>query len=478
MPTPTAAELAARLDRLPSSRYVWNLVILISLGACFEFYDLFLTAYVVPGMAKEGLFTPQSLGIFGVLAPLKVAGPGTFVFALFAGLWVGTMAFGWVSDAYGRRFIFTFSLVWYCISTLIMALQTTGFGIDLWRFIAGIGIGVELVTIDTYVSELIPRHARGRAFALNQFIAFCAVPVVAFLAYVLGPQNWRWVVVIGAIGAIFVWWLRLGVPESPRWLAHHGRLAEAETIIARIEERVQAEHGTLPPVGAAPPTESGHGNFGEIWHSPYGGRAIVLSVFNFFQTFGYYGFAAWVPTLLIAKGINITTSLEYAFIIAIANPIGPLLCSVIGERMERKWQICCAALGIGAFGLAFAWQTESRPADPVRRAGDAEQQLAVLRLPRLPGGAFPHPHPFARNRLRLFLEPVVGGILRPGGGILPDHRRRDGGVWLHRRRDGDRDRVDWRLRPPHQQPCAGSDLERVNGPGRSVRTKSVGWKKG
>ncbi len=357
MPTPTAAELAARLDRLPSSRYVWNLVILISLGACFEFYDLFLTAYVVPGMAKEGLFTPQSLGIFGVLAPLKVAGPGTFVFALFAGLWVGTMAFGWVSDAYGRRFIFTFSLVWYCISTLIMALQTTGFGIDLWRFIAGIGIGVELVTIDTYVSELIPRHARGRAFALNQFIAFCAVPVVAFLAYVLGPQNWRWVVVIGAIGAIFVWWLRLGVPESPRWLAHHGRLAEAETIIARIEERVQAEHGTLPPVGAAPPTESGHGNFGEIWHSPYGGRAIVLSVFNFFQTFGYYGFAAWVPTLLIAKGINITTSLEYAFIIAIANPIGPLLCSVIGERMERKWQICCAALGIGAFGLAFAWQT-------------------------------------------------------------------------------------------------------------------------
>ena len=84
MPTPTAADLAARLDRLPSSRHVWNLVILISLGACFEFYDLFLTAYVVPGMAKHGLFTPASLGIFGILAPLKVAGPGTFVFA-----WIG-----------------------------------------------------------------------------------------------------------------------------------------------------------------------------------------------------------------------------------------------------------------------------------------------------------------------------------------------------------------------------------------------------
>ena len=77
MPTPTAAELAARLDRLPSSRHVWWLVTLISLGACFELYDLFLTAYVVPGMVRAGLFTPQSLGIFGILAPLKVAGAGT-----------------------------------------------------------------------------------------------------------------------------------------------------------------------------------------------------------------------------------------------------------------------------------------------------------------------------------------------------------------------------------------------------------------
>jgi putative MFS transporter len=359
MTTTTAAELAARLDRLPSSRHVWRLITLISLGACFELYDLFLTAYVVPGMSRAGLFTPESLGIFGVLAPLKVAGAGTFVFALFAGLWVGTMAFGWVADAYGRRFIFTFSLIWYSASTLIMAFQTTGFGVDLWRFIAGIGIGVELVTIDTYISELIPRQVRGRAFAFSQFVSFCAVPIVAFLAWMLGPENWRIVVLIGAAGALFVWWLRLGLPESPRWLARHGRIAEAEAIIAHIEARVQAEQGSLPPVGVVQDADTGEGTFAEIWQPPYGGRAILLSVFNFFQTFGYYGFAAWVPTLLIAKGINVTTSLQYAFIIAIANPIGPLLCTTIADRMERKWQICCAAAGIGVFGLLFARQTDS-----------------------------------------------------------------------------------------------------------------------
>jgi putative MFS transporter len=67
-----------------------------------------------------------------------------------------------------------------------------------------------------------------------------------------------------------------------------------------------------------------------------------MSVFNFFQTFGYYGFAAWVPTLLIAKGITVTTSLEYSFIIAIANPVGPFLGTLIADRIERKWQICMA----------------------------------------------------------------------------------------------------------------------------------------
>jgi len=353
----TGADLAARLDRLPSSRHVWKLITLISLGGCFEIYDLFLTAYVVPGMAKEGLFTRQSLGAFGFLEPLHVAGPGTFVFALFAGLFVGTMAFGWVADAYGRRTIFTYSLIWYSVCTLIMAFQSTGFSIDLWRFIAGIGIGVELVTIDTYVSELIPRQERGRAFAFNQFVIFCAVPVVAFLAWILGPQNWRWVVVIGSIGALFIWWLRLGLPESPRWLARHGRVQEADAVVAHIEAEVHREHGSLPAVGALAEPEEGQGSFSEIWQPPYDKRAIVLSIFNFFQTFGYYGFAAWVPTLLIAKGINVTHSLEYSFIIAIANPIGPLLGMLVADRMERKWQIVCAAIGIGVFGLLFASQT-------------------------------------------------------------------------------------------------------------------------
>ena len=363
MPTDPAAQLAARIDRLPSSRAIWTLVLLISLGGVFEFYDLFFTGYVAPGMIGSGLFKPESLGIFAALKPLAIAGFGTFVFATFAGLWAGALLLGFVADRFGRRAIFTGSLLWYMVCTAIMAFQTTGFWLDIWRFIAGIGIGVELVTIDTYISELIPGRMRGRAYAFNQFVTFCVVPVVAFLAWSLkgstpfGLEYWRVVILIGSVGAVVVWFLRLGIPESPRWLARQGRIEEAERIVAELERRVMAEgHASLPEPEVQGREVSGTGSFGEIFSPTYLRRTVIMSIFNMAQVVGFYGFAAWVPSLLISRGVHVTTSLQYAFIIAIANPFGPLLGMLFADRVERKTQICIAlvlmALAIALFAQA------------------------------------------------------------------------------------------------------------------------------
>jgi putative MFS transporter len=110
-----------------------------------------------------------------------------------------------------------------------MACQTSTEGLLLWRFIAGIGVGVEIITIDAYISEMVPRHMRGRAFAFNQAVMFSSVPVVAVLSWQLipiapfGVEGWRWVVLIGSVGAIVVWFIRRIVPESPLWLAQNER---------------------------------------------------------------------------------------------------------------------------------------------------------------------------------------------------------------------------------------------------------------
>jgi putative MFS transporter len=365
----TPGEIAARLDRLPPSRTIWRIVLLISLGGVFEFYDLFFTAYVAPGMVGTGLFTAQSLGPFAALQAIRVAGFGTFVFCTFAGLWFGVVAFGHAADRFGRKAAFTWSLLWYVGCTLIMALQRSGEWLNVWRFVAGIGFGVQLVTIDTYLVELVPRAQRGRAFSINQFVQFCAVPVVALLAWLLVPlrpwgiDGWRWVVLAGSAGAVAVWGLRAGIPESPRWLAGQGRLGEADAILRRLEGHVSAEPAEcLPPPAPAPAPapappeapERGGATLAEIFSPAYRGRTVMLSVFNVAQVIGFYGFNSWVPTLLIARGINVTHGLEYAFVIAIAQPVGPLLGSLFADRCERKTQIVVGLASMGAAMAAFA----------------------------------------------------------------------------------------------------------------------------
>jgi putative MFS transporter len=356
----SAAEITARIDRLPSSWTVWRLVVLLSLGGAFEFYDLFQTAYLSPGLISSGIFRTGAKGLFGL------SDQAAFAAATFAGLFIGTIVFGSVADRWGRRAVFTFSLLWYTAASIVMGLQRNSVGVDVWRLIAGIGIGVELVTIDAYVSELAPGRLRGRAFGINQFVQFLAIPLLAMICWILVPLSpmgvagWRWVVFLGALGAIAVWAIRRSIPESPRWLAQQGRLEEASAAIAQIERRVEKEigHPLSEPLHTVEQIE-GQGKFSEIWVPPYRKRTLMLMVFNFFQTIGFYGFGNWVPALLASMGATVTKSLRYSFIIALVYPIGPLLCVAIADKFERKWQIVSAAIGTATFGLLFAEHTSS-----------------------------------------------------------------------------------------------------------------------
>jgi putative MFS transporter len=343
------AAIGARLDRLPMTWPLWRWVLLLSGGAFFEIYDLFLTAYLSPGLVRAGIFRPEGAVFWGL------SSQATFAAVTFGGLYVGTVAFSAVADRFGRRPIFTCSLLWYTVATIMMAVQSTAAGIYCWRFVAGVGIGVELVTIDAYLAEFVPKHARTRAFACNAAVQFLGVPAAAFLAWILVPRSpwgidgWRWVALISAAGALVVWAIRSRVPESPRWLAEHGRTAEADRIVGALEVAAGAaplavEPATAPQVQDTPP-------------HPFRRVIAMLVVFQFFQTIGFYGFGNWLPTLLAARGASIVHSLQYSFAIALAYPVGPLLCLAFADRFEAKWQIVVAALGVAGFGLLFAAQT-------------------------------------------------------------------------------------------------------------------------
>jgi putative MFS transporter len=305
---------------------VRSAVLRISAGGWFELYDLFMTAYISLGMISEGLFVATAPSAFAL------RGFASFVAAGFAGMFVGTLVFSWISDRFGRKATFTYSLVWYSAATLVMAFMRSAETIDLWRFIAGLGIGVQLVTIDTYISEIAPKDERGKWIAVSQFIGYLAIPVAALLAYLLVPHTfahlhgWRYVAMVGALGGVLVWFFRGGLPESNRWQA----------------ARTQGEDHTLAHAWRT------------IWNAPYRGRTSMMVVFNLAQTIGFYGFTAWVPIFLAAHGAGFTKSLQYSFIIAIVNPAGPLLAILFADRWQRKWQIVVLSLVIAGTGLLFA----------------------------------------------------------------------------------------------------------------------------
>ncbi len=354
-----AGSISARIDRLPATRTIWTMLVLLGFGMFFELYDLLFTAYVAPSLVKSGVLTAKTAGLFGT------TGVASFIAALFTGLFVGTILCGFLADRYGRRAIFTWSLLWYSAANIMVAMQTDAFGLNLWRFVSGVGLGLEMVTIGAYVSELAPKGLRGRAFAVNQAIGFACVPIISFLAFILVPaapfgiEGWRWVVLIGALAAPLVVFLRRGLPESPRWLAKRGRFAEADRVLSAIEAKVRAEYGKpLPPPGPNEPIAPA-GGFMDLWVPGVRGRVILMSVFNVFQTIGFYGFANWVPSLLVKQGITVSTSLGYTTVIALAAPVGPLIGFFLGDRFERKWIIVGAAGVILVCGLVFGQAREA-----------------------------------------------------------------------------------------------------------------------
>jgi putative MFS transporter len=249
-----AEELTARLDRLPMTRSIWVMAVLLTFGGLFDGYADGLIGALGPGLMKLGIFTATTVGLFGL------SGLASFVAALFAGLFIASLFVSYIADHFGRRAIFAYSLLWFGIANFIMGFQTTSDGVNFWRFISALGIGLELVTVDAYLSELVPRRVRGQSFAFLQAMSAIAFLIAYFLSWQLIPNapfgydGWRWVAWIGSVAAIVIWWIRLGLPESPRWLAQQGRIEEAERVMANGRSRIKAStacSGTAPLSGSA-----------------------------------------------------------------------------------------------------------------------------------------------------------------------------------------------------------------------------------
>lgn len=235
------ADIPARMDRLPWSR--WHLRIVLALGTSWLLDGLQVT---LAGSLAGILKNPKSLG----LSDEQVSGGAS---SYLAGAVIGALVFGYLTDRLGRRKLFLITLAIYSSATLASALSWNFFSFTLFRFITGLGIGGEYAAINSAVDELIPGKVRGTVdLVVNAtFWAGAAIGSIASLLLLqsnyLGPNvGWRLAFGVAAVLALGVLYLRLGVPESPRWLMLRGKEQDADKVVCDIEQTVSQQKGKLP----------------------------------------------------------------------------------------------------------------------------------------------------------------------------------------------------------------------------------------
>ena len=177
-----AGSIAARLDRLPPSRYFVQLVALIAIGGWFEFYEFAMPGGISLGLTRR-VFTASAAGL---MAWNSFA---SFLASFFFGMFVGAFLFSWISDRFGRRATFTWSMLIYSIAIFLTAFQNSALVIDLLRFVAGFGISVQLINNDSFISEITPRRWRGRYMAFSILIVLTSGPVALLLSWLLVPHS-------------------------------------------------------------------------------------------------------------------------------------------------------------------------------------------------------------------------------------------------------------------------------------------------
>jgi MFS family permease len=226
-------DIPARLDRLPWGRF--HTLVVAALGITWILDGLEVTlAGALSGALKQSpvlQFTNTEIGIAGS--------------AYLAGAVLGAIFFGWLTDRLGRKKLFFITLAVYLVATAATALSWNLWSFALFRFVTGAGIGGEYTAINSTIQELVPARVRGwtdlvinGSFWVGAAMG-AAGSIVLLDPAVIDPEHgWRLAFLIGASLGILIFFMRLWIPESPRWLMTHGRANEAERIVADIEARL------------------------------------------------------------------------------------------------------------------------------------------------------------------------------------------------------------------------------------------------
>lgn len=328
----------ARLDRLPISAFHYRIFWLVGAGMFFDGYDLYVAGGVLAATIQSKFSTlPQNL---------------QFISLTFVGMTLGSLATGFVGDAFGRRFTYQVNLLVFGLASLAAAFAQDMNQLIACRFVQGLGLGAEIVVGYSTVTEFVPPRTRGRWLAFMAFIVVAGFPATSLLGYLIIPSwGWRPMFVIAGIGSLIVWYLRKNLPESPRWLEAQGRTAEAEALLQAIEKEAAAA-GPLP--APAPPVVLAPVGAMAMAKPPILQRMIVGAWVLITINTLIFGFVIFLPQFFLRQGVTITNSLRYTVVLSAASLVGCAIGAYTADFIGRRWSIIGGSLVTIVAGYIYA----------------------------------------------------------------------------------------------------------------------------
>ncbi len=350
-------DIPARLDRLPWGRFHTLAVAALGVTWILDGLEVTLAGSVAGALRQSAIMQ---------FSGLDVAMAGS---VYITGAVLGALFFGWLTDRLGRKKLFFITLAVYLFATAATAFSWNLWSFCLFRFLTGAGIGGEYTAINSTIQELTPARVRGWTdLVINGSFwigaALGAVGSVVLLSpHILGVElGWRACFGLGAVLGTIVLFMRMWLPESPRWLMTHGRVAEAEAIVADIEQRFIASGHTLAPVTEKVRLRSRtHTPIREVFDvlfRRHRDRALVGLALMAAQAF-FYNAIFFTYALVLADffGVPAASIGWYILPFAAGNFLGPLLLGrlfdTIGRRQMIAFTYITSAVLLAITGLLF-----------------------------------------------------------------------------------------------------------------------------
>ena len=329
-----------RLENLPVGSFHYKLLVVTGLGWLFDSMDTGLISFVLPLLAKEWGLTPEQVGWIGSVGLIGMA--------------LGAVLAGTIADKFGRKNVFTATVILYSVATGLCAVAWSYESLLVFRFLVGFGLGGELPVAATLMSEYAPTQLRGRFIVLLESFWGVGWLVAALISYLLIPQfGWKIAFLIGALPALYVFLIRLHMPESIRYLISKGKVDEARQIILTLEKKLGVRSKPFEEEFVEEATPIFKLNVLTLWSKTFRVRTLMLWLAWFGIVFSYYGIFMWLPSIVFSQGFEVVKTFEYVLIMTLAQLPGYFAAAVLVDIIGRRYTLSLFLLMSGVCAYFF-----------------------------------------------------------------------------------------------------------------------------